>query len=184
MVVNSIFDFFWGIVFSFSNVILKNYLCCLLHKRWCLEFDLYQIYISIVWTGPLMPSEIFFVAWEFLPVSRLLFDFIKITKVWLISSSIRTWLAYFFPFQSFSAIQNEPCWGCSLIELQKAPFPKIFHTYRTIMKLLTVVPYLKKIQNYMDGVTYSMNSAEISIFEPKKTNFFYMKILIQMYIAL
>ena len=93
-------------------------------------------------------------------------------------------ICIFFPFQSFSAIQNEPCWGCSLIELQKAPFPKIFHTYRTIMKLFTVVPYLKKIQNYMDGVTYSMNSAEISIFEPKKTNFFYMKILIQMYIAL
>ena len=29
---------------------------------------------------------------------------------------------------------------------KKAPFPKICHTYPTVMKLSTVKPYLKKIQ--------------------------------------
>ena len=33
-------------------------------------------------------------------------------------------------------------WGA-----KKAPFPKIYYTYRTMMKLDTVIPYLKKIQN-------------------------------------
>ena len=29
---------------------------------------------------------------------------------------------------------------------KKAPLPKIFHTYPTMMKIGTVIPYLKKIQ--------------------------------------
>ena len=33
---------------------------------------------------------------------------------------------------------------------QKAPLPKICHIYSTMMKLGTVIPYLKKIQNLYD----------------------------------
>ena len=48
-------------------------------------------------------------------------------------------------------IQNERFWGCSRILVGGAGgkrfLPhKIFHTYCAIMKLGTVIPYLKKIQ--------------------------------------
>ena len=36
--------------------------------------------------------------------------------------------------------------GCSRMGGTKAPLPKICHTYPTMMKLGTVIPYLKKIQ--------------------------------------
>ena len=38
-------------------------------------------------------------------------------------------------------------WG----EGTKGPLSKICHTYRTIMKLDTVIPYLKKIQNMYES---------------------------------
>ena len=47
-------------------------------------------------------------------------------------------------------IQDGHFRGCSWMEegAQKgSPLPKICHTYPTMMKLDTVVPYLKKIQN-------------------------------------
>ena len=34
---------------------------------------------------------------------------------------------------------------------KKAPLPKICHTYPTMMKLGTVIPYLKKIQKIYDS---------------------------------
>ena len=43
---------------------------------------------------------------------------------------------------------------------QKAPLPKICHTYPTIMKFGTVIPYLKKIQKYMNYVTHTQTSAD------------------------
>ena len=43
-------------------------------------------------------------------------------------------------------IQDGHFWGCSRMGIQKCPLPKIYHTYPTIMKLYTVLPYLKKIQ--------------------------------------
>ena len=36
--------------------------------------------------------------------------------------------------------------GCSQMGGQRGPLPQIFHTYPTMMKLGTVIPYLKKIQ--------------------------------------
>ena len=47
---------------------------------------------------------------------------------------------------------------------QKGPFPKISHTYPAIMKLGTVIPYLKKIQKYMNHVTQPLKYADINIF--------------------
>ena len=34
-------------------------------------------------------------------------------------------------------------------EVKRLPFPKICHTYPTMMKLGTVIPYLKEIQKYI-----------------------------------
>ena len=51
--------------------------------------------------------------------------------------------------------------------VQKAPLPKICHTYPTMIKLGTVIPYLKMIQKYMNHVTHSLSSADFSIFHWK-----------------
>ena len=39
--------------------------------------------------------------------------------------------------------------GCGV---KKAPIPKICHTYPTILKLGTVIPYLKKTQKINDSL--------------------------------
>ena len=54
---------------------------------------------------------------------------------------------------------------------KKAPLSKICHTYPTMMKLGTVIPYLKDIKHYMNHVTHPLISAEINIFSPEKSNF-------------
>ena len=41
---------------------------------------------------------------------------------------------------------------------------ELCHTYPTIMKLGTIIPYLKKTQKYMNHVTHLLSSADISIF--------------------
>ena len=51
----------------------------------------------------------------------------------------------------FSPIQHEHFRGCSCMRSwdgvgQKGPFPKICHTYPQLMKLGTVILYLKKIK--------------------------------------
>ena len=58
---------------------------------------------------------------------------------------------------------------------KKAPLSKICHTYPTMMKLGTVIPYLKKIQKYMNHVTHALSSTDISIFSPEITKFCYIK---------
>ena len=51
---------------------------------------------------------------------------------------------------------------------KKAPLPKICHTYPAMMKLGTVIPYLKKIKKkYMNHVTHPMIPADISNFSPE-----------------
>ena len=62
-------------------------------------------------------------------------------------------------------------WG----EGKKAPFPKTCHTYPAMIKLGTVIPYLKKIQKYINHVTHPLSSADISIFSPEITRFCYIK---------
>ena len=47
---------------------------------------------------------------------------------------------------------------------QKDPLPKICHTYPSVMKLDTIMPYLKKTQKYMNHVTHLLSSSDISIF--------------------
>ena len=55
---------------------------------------------------------------------------------------------------------------------QKVPLPKICHTYPPMMKLCTVIPYLKSIKK-INHVTHPMSSANISNFSTKITNFCY-----------
>ena len=58
---------------------------------------------------------------------------------------------------------------------KRPPFPKICHTYPTMMKLGTVVPYLKKIQKYINYVIHPLSSADIMIFSPEISKFCYIK---------
>ena len=44
---------------------------------------------------------------------------------------------------------------------KRSPFPKICHTYPTMMKHVTVIPYLWKIKKYMNHVTHPLSSADI-----------------------
>ena len=54
---------------------------------------------------------------------------------------------------AFNTIQDGRFWGCSWMGGRggKGPLPKICHTYPTMMKLGTVIPYLKKIQNICES---------------------------------
>ena len=58
---------------------------------------------------------------------------------------------------------------------KKPPLPKTGHTYLTMMKLGTVIPYLEKIQKNMNHVTHPLSSADISIFSPEIGKFCYTK---------
>ena len=53
----------------------------------------------------------------------------------------------------------------------KRPSPKICHTYPTMMKLGRIIPYLRKNKMYINHMTYSLSSADISIFWPKISKF-------------
>ena len=48
--------------------------------------------------------------------------------------------------------------------VKKLTLPKICHTYPAMMKLGTVIPYLKKILKYINHVPHPLSSADISIF--------------------
>ena len=48
--------------------------------------------------------------------------------------------------------------------------PKICHTYPTMMKLGTVILYLKKFKKYMNYMTHPLSSASISIFSLEIAN--------------
>ena len=56
-----------------------------------------------------------------------------------------------------------------------AHLPKIRHTYPTMMKLGTVIPYLRKIQKCINHVTHPLSSADISIFSSEINKFCYIK---------
>ena len=52
---------------------------------------------------------------------------------------------------TINPIQDGPFRGCSRRRQAKnAPSPKISHTYPTMMKLGTVIPYLKKFQKLFE----------------------------------
>ena len=51
-------------------------------------------------------------------------------------------------------IQDWLLWGCSRMgggEAKRPPLPKICDTYSAMMKLCTVIPYLKKIQKIYES---------------------------------
>ena len=50
---------------------------------------------------------------------------------------------------------------------KRALLPKICHKYPTMMKFGTVIPYLKKIQKYINHVAHLLSSADIGIFHWK-----------------
>ena len=54
---------------------------------------------------------------------------------------------------------------------KKASLPNVCHTYPAMKKLSKVIPYLKKIQKYINHVTHPLSSADISIFHRKSANF-------------
>ena len=57
-----------------------------------------------------------------------------------------------------------------------APIPKIWPTYPTMIKLGTVIPYLKKLQKiYESHDTPLLSSTDNSIFSPEISNFYYVK---------
>ena len=62
-------------------------------------------------------------------------------------------------------------WGGS----KKFPISKISHTYITMMKLGTLIAFLKKIQKYINHKTHPSSSADISIFLPEINKFCYIK---------
>ena len=51
------------------------------------------------------------------------------------------------------------------------PLPKICHTYLTMMKLGTVIPYLRKIQKICKSRDRPLISGDVSIFHRKSANF-------------
>ena len=77
----------------------------------------------------------------------------------------------------FNPIWDGPFRGCSRmmggegVGQKSAPYVKIYQAYPTMMKLGTVVPYLKKIEKCMNSVKHPLSSADISIFYWKSENF-------------
>ena len=56
-------------------------------------------------------------------------------------------------------------WGRGVKKASKKDaLPKICHTYPTMIKLGTVIHYIKKFQTYMNHLTHPLSSADISIF--------------------
>ena len=53
--------------------------------------------------------------------------------------------------------------------------PKICYTFLAMMKLGTVIPYLKKIQKIYESRDTPLCSADMSIFSPEISKFCYIK---------
>ena len=58
---------------------------------------------------------------------------------------------------------------------QKGPLPKIYHTYPKMMKLGTVIPYLKRTQKIRDSHDTPLSCGDISILSSEIINFCYIK---------
>ena len=58
--------------------------------------------------------------------------------------------------QSLNPIQDGPFRGCSRMGSKRPPNRKICHTYPTMMKLGTVIPYLKRIQKIYESCDTSL----------------------------
>ena len=58
---------------------------------------------------------------------------------------------------------------------QKSLLPKICRTYPAMMKLGTVIPYLRKTQKMYKSRETTLSSAVINIFSPEISKFCYIK---------
>ena len=79
----------------------------------------------------------------------------------------------FNPFQDRHFRDCSPMWEGG--KKTSTPFPKVSHTYLTKIKLETVIPYLKKIQKYMNHITHPLSSAANSISSREISNCRYVK---------
>ena len=70
-------------------------------------------------------------------------------------------------FRGYSRMGGGPFWGALL--------PKIRHTYPKMMKLGTVIPYLRKIQKMHNSRDTFLEFCWLSIFSPKISKFCYIK---------
>ena len=59
--------------------------------------------------------------------------------------------------------------------LEKVYLPKICHIYPTMMKLGSVIPYLKNIQKLINHVAHPLSSVHINIFTAVFSNVCYNK---------
>ena len=73
----------------------------------------------------------------------------------------------------FNSIQDRPFRGCSRMggRSKKAPLPKIYRIFPTMVKRGTVIPYPKKIQKLYKSGDTPLSSADICIFSPRISNF-------------
>ena len=58
------------------------------------------------------------------------------------------------------------------------PLPKICDTFPVIMKVGTVIPYLRRYKKYLNRVTHRLSFADTSLFSPEITKFCYQDIQI------
>ena len=77
--------------------------------------------------------------------------------IMVIESVMKITILILFRMGIFGAAHG---WG----EAKRAPVPKICHTYPTMKKFSTVIPYLKKIQKIYKSRDISVFSPEISKF--------------------
>ena len=78
--------------------------------------------------------------------------------------------------QKLNLIQDGLFRGCSWMEGGQKGHPSLkCHTYPTMMKLGTVIPYLNKILKDMNHITNPLSSADVSIFSLGVSKFCYIK---------
>ena len=79
----------------------------------------------------------------------------------------------------FNPIQDGPFRVCSRMEgggsAKRPTLPKICFANPAIMKLVTVIPYLKNIQKIYGSRNTLLEFADISIFSPEIRKFCYIK---------
>ena len=84
------------------------------------------------------------------------YKFIQFLNINLLAFQLREQEMLLVFSYTFNPIQDGHFRDCSRIGGeggggQQGPFPKICHTYPTMMKLGTVLPYLKKIQKIFES---------------------------------
>ena len=91
----------------------------------------------------------------------------------------KIFIVFFIHHKFFvNPIQDGLFRGCSWVGrggAKRLALPKICHTYPTMMKLGTVIPYPKKIQTIYQTRENTLSSADIRIFLLEISKFYYIK---------